>query len=362
MNADIPPPTVACPAPEAREAGFPIALSQARRARLDGDFGGALCLTEAVLVLEPRSADAWLELGLAHSAMGHDEPAHEALLRALKIAPDYDDARLALARLAYRSGDTEGAQQWLSGIASARLDDEETSAFRQSLTASHHSNEAWRIDGFAAYSALTSDFAPWREASLSMVRRGGADTIGAKLEIADRFGDSDTFGEVQFARSTGGATWGVALGGAPDAHFKPEAAIRIDLSASTNADWLLDASFNVARYQIGQIVRLGLRAERYLSGDLRLSAQGIVVRDETDTLRTGYGLGGAWGLGDGAEVSLAWFDAPESSEGMTIDVRSISIGVAANISTDTRVRVTTLREERDAFDRLELSLAVTRTF
>lgn len=362
MYADVPPPIVACPAPEALEGGASIALSQARQARLEGDFEHALCVVEAVLVLEPLSADAWVESGLAHSASGHNERAREAFLRALQIAPDYDDARIGLARLAYRAGNADEARAWLSGVSQARLNDSEITPLRRSLMARHADDGSWRIDAFAAYSSLSADLTPWREASWSVMRRDGDRSFGAALEVAERFGISDVYGEVRIYRSVGAATWGLALGGASDAHFRPEAAIRAELSVPVNERWVLSGALNVARYSVGEIDRLGLRAERTVGESLRLSGQGIVVRDETDALRTGYALGAAWQAPRGVEFSLAWSDAPESAEGVTIDVRSIGVGAAADISPGLRVRAGILREERDAFDRIEFSLAVARTF
>lgn len=362
MYADNPPQITACVAQEEQERTDEAALDEANLARLAGDYVAARCAVERIISSEPQNAAAWVQLGLVHSASGDAARARAAFLSALDIAPDYDDAKLGLARLAYRSGDLEGARAWLQRIDPARLDDPEIAAFRNSLTASRAGGGVWRWDAFAAYSSLSEGLAPWREASWSVSRRESGSSVGAGIEHVERFGRSDVYGEVRLARVIRGRTWGVALGGASRPNFKPEAAVRVEFATREDEDWVFGSSITVARYRVGQIDRYGLRAERSLGGGVRLNAQAIAVRDEADELRTGYGLGSAWRLDNGLELSLAWSDAPESSEGATIDVRALGFGAALDVAPDLRLRVGILQEERDAFNRVELSFAVARTF
>ena len=95
---------------------------------------------------------------------------------------------------------------------------------------------------------------------------------------------------------------------------------------------------------------------------MRISAHGVVVRDETGHVRTGYGLGATLRAGERSTLSLGWADAPESSEGVTVDVRAISLGLSTAVSPDLRLRADLLREDRRAFDRTEVSLGLSRSF
>jgi YaiO family outer membrane protein len=362
MIADIPPPTISCAMYEAHAEGAAATLAKANAARLSGDLEAARCELEALLRSEPRNADAWVELGFVRSASGDAQGARAAFIQALEIAPDYDDARLGLAQLAHRSGDAEGARSWLRQIDSARRGDPEVATLAQAIAAPAARHRFWRTDASASYSTLSGGLDPWRETSLSIARRDGDAWFGAGVDYAERFGNSDVFGEVRFASSVRAGTWGLALGGAPEADFKPEAALRAEFATPEDADWTFDGSVTLARYAVGRIDRLGLRASHRLHERLRAIAQTVLVRDEFDELRTGYGVGAAWRGGERLEFFLNWSDAPESSEGATIDVRSLGFGVAADIAPGLRLRVGALQEERDAFDRLELSFALARTF
>lgn len=362
MFADLPPQIIECAAQAEHAQPSDVILEEANAARLAGDYAGAQRAIDGVLATEPMNADAWVQLGFLRSATGEAAQARAAFRRALDIAPDYDDAKLGLAQLAYRAGDIEGAREWLRSMSPARLQDPEVRAFERSLMASAGNHVAWRWDAFAAYNELSNDLAPWREASLAVSRRDGDISFGAGVEHVERFGLSDVYGEVRVGGAAGQGTWGVALGGASHPSFRPEAAIRLELATAEDRDWALDGSLTIARYGVGEIDRFGLRVARRLGARARVNAQAIVVRDETGELRTGYSVGAAQRVGDKAELSLVWADAPESSEGATIDVRSLGLGIAVDVTPRLRLRVGALREERDAFDRAEVSFAVTRTF
>jgi YaiO family outer membrane protein len=362
MYVDFPLQTVECVPQQSQDLMGEAALASANAARLTGDIAAAECMLEALLSVEPQNADAWVQLGLVRAASGDTAGSREAFQHALEIAPDYDDAKFGLAQLAYRSGDLAGARAWLQLIAPVRRHDPEIAAFAESLAASPVGRGVWRVDGFAAYSSLSDGLAPWREASLAVTRREGRDSVGIAVERATRFDSSDLYGELRAARAISGATWAIALGGASHPQFRPEALARVEFETREDAKWSFGGALTIARYGVGEINRLGLRATHMLRDDVRASVQAVVVRDEADALRTGYGIAAAWRVHERVELSAIWSDAPESSEGATVDVRSLGFGIAFDIASDLRVRVGGSREERDAFDRSELSIAVTRVF
>lgn len=91
-------------------------LSQARDARLAGDFGNAAAQSRRALSLSPGNADALLEIGLAESALGNSGAAEGYFAQVLAIAPDYADARLGLVRLAIAAGDTAQARALIAPV------------------------------------------------------------------------------------------------------------------------------------------------------------------------------------------------------------------------------------------------------
>jgi YaiO family outer membrane protein len=360
MPMDLPPPAIVCAAPQP-DASAEAALARARAARFLGHTEAARCAAEAAVRLAPQDADAWLELGLISSALGNDRAARDAFQRALALAPNYDDAKLGLARLAYRAGDLTEARAWLARVDAARRGDPEVESLRAALN--ERPRAAWRWDGLASYSSLSNGLAPWREFSIYATRRSGQRSFGAGLEYVRRFGLTDLYGEGRFYQADAhGGVWGLALGAAPDAVFKPEAAARFEYTSPEDRPWVFGGALSFARYATGGVNSLTLSAERNLGAGWRASARTIGVRDETGAFRTGYGLGATSRLADETEFSLIWTDAPESSAGATIDVQSVSLGVGFDLSPSLRLRIGALKEERQAFDRTEVSVAFVRTF
>jgi YaiO family outer membrane protein len=357
MLADAPPAQICIVEHEAPS------IEAARAARLRGDYNRASRLLTCVLIDSPQSADAWVELGFVDLASGQGEEARAAFLRALETAPDYDDAKFGLALIDYRAGDPNGARVWLQRMSAERANDPDVLSLHRAVAATAETPRAtWRWDAFAAYSSLSNDLAPWREASIAMTRRSGRSSVGLVLERVQRFGLADTFGEIRFSRQFSAGTWGVAAGAARGARFRPAAVARFEYATREGRDTMFDAALTIARYRVGQIDQLALHARRQVAAPLQLSATGILVRDEMRELRSGYGVGAAWSAYGGIVVDASWTDAPESSEGMTIDVRSTSVGLAADIRPNLRVRFGVTREEREAFDRSEFALSITRTF
>jgi YaiO family outer membrane protein len=303
-----------------------------------------------------------VELGFLNSVVGQADAAREAFLRALEIAPDYDDAKLGLARLAYRSGDLPAARAWINRISARRSDDPELHSLRRAVDAAATPQATWRWDAVAGYSSLSDGLAPWREASIAMSRRSGRSSVGLGVERVQRFGRHDTYGEVRFNRRFSHGAWGVALGGASDPTVKPEAAIRFEYATPEDRAAKFETALTLARYPVGQVDTLSLRARRQIASPLQLNATGVLVRDETDEIRTGYGFGATWQAHRRLLIDASWVDAPESSEGVTIDVRAAILGVTAEFAGDVRVRVSVMREERDAFDRTEFAVSLSRTF
>ncbi len=318
-------------------------------------------MLEDAVAAQPRNADAWVNLGLTRSATGDVAGARAAFLRTLEIAPSYDDAKVGLARLAYRAGDGREAQVWLDRVGAAHARDPDVVALRSALSQVGH-DVNWRLDAGAAYSDLSRSLPAWREGSASIARRQGRDTFGAGLEWARRFDLSDVYGEARYSRGGPHGYWGLSLGAATEHIFKPKASLRLEGATAEDQDWGLNGAVTFARYDAGPVRKADLRVSRKVSEDARISAQGVVVKDETGQVRAGYGLGAKLRVSNKSDLSLGWSDAPESSEGFTVDVRTVSVGLSAEVAPGLQIRTGVARENRKAFDRTEVSLGLARWF
>ena len=340
------------------------AQETARLARHAGRFEEAASQLERHLATHPADADAWLELGLSHAALGRDQAARAAFGQTLRLAPNYDDAHIALARLDLRAGDAAGAAAHLAHVSPTRAGDGEVLDLRRALAArtATRSPARWRIDVSAAASTLSNDLPSWREAAFALSRRAGPWSYAGAIEAAERFGRTDVYAEARLARAAYGAIWTLALGGTPDADFRPERLMRLEVEAPDLAPaWDFAAAATFAQYATGDVDKLELRAARRFGEALSTQVRGAVVRDEFGDLRPGYALGATWRLRGGLAIDASWADAPESSDGATVEVRALTLGVAFQLSPNRRLRIGLTREQREAYERTEALLAVAWT-
>lgn len=333
IPADLSPPVPAAAAPADDAADL---LRRGVAARHAGDVEAALELLERAAARRPDDADVLLQLGLARQAAGDLGGAEQALARAEALAPGYADVREARARIA-----AAGRAQ--------------------------PSPRPWRLDLWAAEGGPEGSDQPWRAAGLALGRRLGPDAgVAVSLEATERFGARDLYAELQGERRAGPWRLTGAVGAAPDADHRAE------LSAAAGAWRDL-----LGRPGRGLAIGLDARRSRYPSGDVwilqpgvrleaeraTLDARWVRVQDETGAWRDG------WTVRGGAEVN-AWLrleaslaDAPETSEGRTLDVRSASAGARFALAEDVWLRLGWTVEDRGpAGRRRELGLALTRRF
>jgi YaiO family outer membrane protein len=346
----------------ARAAEAEDSYAAGLNARHEGRTAEAVALLGRAVELRENDADAWLQYGLALTDAQRWDEAGRALDRAQALAPAYRDVRLARARLAWFRGDAAAARAIAqplaqSGDAEARDLISRTDAARA---------PSWRLDVGGGYSRLSNGLEPWRTASASLGRRLSATTsVTGSAEWTERFGRSDAYFEVRGDHAFGAFDGYLAVGGAPDADYRPQAALRAGgLGPESTVGGLklrptLDAGW--ARYGVGDVrtVQPGLAVE---AGRWRLAGRWIATWDETDAFRSGYALSGGVEVSDRLQVVAGWADAPESSEGVTVKVRAASFGAIAKVTDRTAVRLDVTREDRGAYDRTELMAAVTKRF
>lgn len=343
-------------------------------ARLWGDFYQAASLFERLTERQPDNSDAWVQLGYSLTALQRYDEAEQAFETALTLAPDYADARLGLARLAFYRGDYSKAMK----IAGQAGDSAEAEALRKQVLhalghesrtrpaspprpeASARSPRRWRADIAAGRSGLTDELSPWSEVTAALGRRFGDQTTFTGLaEYTRRFESGDTYLQARVDRRFGGHASGyLAAGGTPQADFRPEIALLAGLSAplfrsSESVDGLyavLDGA--LAEYPVGGVASLsgGLRY-LFMQDRVRLGARLVTLVDERNETRHGYALEGEWQAGDRVRLLLNFSDAPETSGGRTVEVRSYSAGARFALSGRSGLQLYLLHEDRSAYER-----------
>lgn len=309
-----------------------------------------------VLLARPDDTDARLQRGLALLAIGRLDDAEADFHTVLDVAPDYADARLGLAQVARRRGD----------LVTARLETERAAALApgrpdiEALRLALRDAPSMRIDLDVSRSRLGAGLADWSEGRLGVARSlTPTATLSAALEWTDRFGNQDVFVEARLDRRF---TWGaghIAFGGAPDADYRPEAMVRtgVDMSLTPGLSGTIEAS--AARFASGTVTSLtpGLSAE-ILDARVRVAARWINVWDEFDQHRSGYAVSAVWAATDRMRLRLNHADAPETSEGVTVDVQTIALSGEFDLNQAVSLRIGALYEDRGAYDRKALTFGI----
>ncbi|MEE2526811.1 YaiO family outer membrane beta-barrel protein [Hyphobacterium sp. HN65] len=334
-------------------AGGGEAYQQAVEARLAGDFAAAETQLVSLVQAHPDHADAWLQLGLARSALGDFQGADEAFVRTLELAPDYPDAWLGRARIAYFRNDYANARRHAMRAGPSA----EADALMARIEAAEVASDLprWRLDLFAGRASLTNGLENWSEFGLALGRRLDASTsLTLQMDSAERFGLDDQYFAVRLDRALGDRSAGyVALGGAPDAVFRPEIALRAGVSGPLgDGGWSGSADLFAGQYLSGDVQSVTLGIYRtFASERLRLGARLIGLSDEAGETRSGFALVSEWQAAAPTRMSFSYTDAPETSEGVTLDVRAFSAAVRHELDDRRAISLTLLHEDRRAYDR-----------
>lgn len=306
--------------PAVAAQGQPDGYEAGVAARLAGDHARAIALLQTLVAREPANADAHLQLGLALMAAGRPDQAGLSLRRVLELAPNYQDAKDALARL-----------------------DRQRTAVRQ---AGHR----WQADLDGAYSSLDRSQPDWFDAIAQLRHRldGGA-TVAAIIETSRRFGVSDTYGEFRLEQRLGGGAsfWG-SIGGTPDADFRPEWQVAAGGSVPASAGpfaTVLTAEARLAEYRSGRVAMLSPGIEQFIGGGSWLTARMINVF-EGGKHHGGWLARGDWMASEDVRLFAGAADAPDTSEGVVTPVFSLFGGISAAVTNRSRLRLSVAHEDR----------------
>lgn len=335
--------------------------AEAVRDRQGGRTDAAIDKLQAVLAQRPDDVDARLNLGLALLAANRLDEADAAFQGVLQRAPDYADAHAGRARVAQRRGDIAAARASAAQARALSPDDPEILALQGALNGGGGGSRpsGWRLDAGVSYSSLSKGLPSWSGGSIALGRKlDDRSSFGVAAEYSRRFGVSDTFFEARYDRRFGRGGAYVALGGTPDADHRPEVSLRAggDLPVGRSG-FALTLDGGAARYATGTVSTLQPGVEQALfGGRLIVGGRWINTLDERDEYRSGYSLRATWEATPGLRLRAGWADAPESSDGVTVDVKAFSLGFDADLGERLTVRVDGVREERDAYDRDEIAV------
>jgi len=396
--------SIGCSNASAQDAGELSRLgTEAQRA---GNFEQAVNRFREAARLRPDDADIQVGLGLALTPLKHFDEAERAFRRAIELAPDYLDARLGLARVALFRGRLvearSGAQKVLAiqpdykdalelasqidraitGAAEARrleaqrakgqqerIVQRDSAALAAAVAVQHY---RWRVDVDGGWSRLTGGREDWLEASgrISYSAFPGS-TLSGAVEAARRNGLFDAYfvGRIdhRFAPGFSGFAF---FGGTPDADFLPKVSVggggayRLYQQKGVIAATVITVDIKYSEYVVGPVRNVTPGIEQYFfDGRFWLTAKWINTVAETGMYLQGYLVRGDLVLRNDFRIFFGYADAPETSEGRTVETRTIFGGVTYEVDSATTLRFSVAYERRpNVFDRTSISIGASRKF
>jgi YaiO family outer membrane protein len=328
-------------------------------ARRAGDNARAIAILRDVVAHEPGNSDAHLQLGLALLAARDLDAAEASFRRTLDIAPDYDDARIGLARVQQQRGDRAGALSVLEPVSPTNQD---AAGLRMQLTGgAEGSGSRGQINVDGSYSALEGSQPDWREGSVQLRYQLTEDTaVSGGIEAARRFRNTDVYGEARVdQRVSDGTSFYLSAGGTPNADFRPEWQIGAGGSARVRGGpnpTALTIDARQAHYRAGDIQTVVPGIEQYvLDGRAWLTARWINIFDETGEHRGGWLARGDFMANDRLRLFAGAADAPDVSEGVVVDTFSLFGGISYDVNARSTLRLSVAHEDRArGSDRLQI--------
>ena len=330
---------------------YDAAVSDRRAGRHDAALAGF----QRVLGTDPDNLDARLNLGLTFLALGRLDEAEDAFEAVLRSAPDYVDARLGMAQITLRRGDTPTARRQLAEAKLLAPERDDVRALELVMAA-----PVWRFDVDVSQSRLTEGLPDWTSQRVAGTKNLDDRTAaGLSIERTERFGNEDVYIEGQVDRRFSRGSGYVAVGGAPGADYRPERALRVGGEVPLGYGIGVTIDAGVARFAAGTVHNVQPGLSVTLASDrLRLAARWIQIWDEQDRRRSGYAVRGTMVVTDRSRVTLSYADAPETSEGVTVDVQATGFALDVDLVDRLTARLGLVRERRGTYDRNEVALGI----
>jgi YaiO family outer membrane protein len=185
--------------------------------------------------------------------------------------------------------------------------------------------------------------------------------MGARIEYARRFDRNDVYGEAQVDyRLSDAARLYATLGGTPDADFRPKWQLGLGGSLRVNSGpnaTVLTLDGRQARFANGDVQSLTPGIEQYVGGRIWFTGRWINLSDERGTHRSGYLVRGDVQASEALHLFAGYSDAPDTDEGVVVDVRSLFGGVSLDLGARHSLRLAAVHDDRaTGADRTQLTV------
>jgi YaiO family outer membrane protein len=338
--------------------------------RLAGRTTQAIDELKDLTAKAPMDADVWLNLGLAYTAKGDFKAADAALAYGLKISPNYNDMRVAYARVALFRGQTGEARKRLEPAFATQPSDRDAQDLMKQINAAQSSPDSspWRVDANASYSSLSNGLPAWREYDVAAGRQFSTGTaVSFAVEETQRFGQANTYVSGTVSQRIGRASVFVGYGGSPNATYRAKQAIQAGIVSPPvllpdGANIVGEVDYGFSRYPAGDVQTIQPSATLTLNDSLAFTARYYSTLDERHKVLAGVSLRADATLKTRYHLSLIVASVPDSTAGVTTKVESYSMGVGMDFGSATNLHLNTTYEDRGTYRRNDYAVGVTHKF
>jgi len=337
--------------------------------RLAGRLDDAVMELRQYLVVAPKDADAWLNLGLAYSAKHEYATAEDTFLRGLAIAPDYADLRIAYARIAYFQGRRNEARQRLEPVLTGSVNTEAQELLSNIDAADRAADGSrWRFDMATIYSSLSQHLPAWSELDFALGRRlDDLTVISLGVEQTRRFNADNTYFHGEVSRAFDDVNLLIGYGGSPNAIYRARHFLRVAFTAPPLAltdSWKIigEVDGSWARYPLGEVNSLQPLMTFTSGDDFSFSIRYLYTINELGRALSGFAMHGEAAIAPSWRLNAGYANAPDSSIGTTVEVRTVSLGLSWDVTDSTTLRFTAAQEAGRPYSRTDVALSLARRF
>ena len=212
-----------------------------------------------------------------------------------------------------------------------------------------------RVDFSASQSELTGSMSDWIEITMALSQIEEQQNFTLLFEQSRRFGQSDLYGEMRYGARVERADAYIAIGGAPDADFRPELAIKAGLAWPVAAPrrWLFDSEISLYTEGVVKVVRAGVEQD-FSWRETTVQVRAIAVED--DGVYAGFTTSAEMRLAPGCRWRVGYTDAPEVWRGTVLRVKSFNTAALIELGDRFSIRIDAATEDRGAYNRHTISL------
>lgn len=329
------------------------------KARLEQNFELARAKLERAAKLVPDDADIHVQLGFTYLALDEVVLAKQSFQVALKLAPQYVDAKYGLALVAFRQGEFDEAQQLVSQVVKERENYTDALSLQKNISnaqiAHNLVNRKWRLDISGEYSGVSNGMDDWSEGNIALSYKATPNTtIIAGTQVARRFDETDkkfilTLAHKFNDRWAGYGTAAVT----PNANFLAKYTMAAGGSyvVSKGNEYLqatvLTLDVQHDEYREGAVRTITPGVQQYLwAGRLMLTGKSINIYQEHGGYASGYLFKSDLEVTDKLQMFGGYSNSLEPSDNKMIRTEATFTGVAYAISEDVTIRLNYTHEHR----------------